>query len=105
MDENSIFTVYKKLIEIREKHIALQMGNWKPFLKGRNGVIAYKRIYKKNKALIILNFTPKQKKISLPLDGKYQMVFSTYRDAYLNESNPIQLGAFEAIIFNIGKAE
>ena len=74
---DSILTLYKKLIYIRNAEPILQSGDWEPVINGKKGILAYFRIQKKEKILVILNFRNRERSIPFPLKG--YVIISTHR--------------------------
>ncbi len=67
-DPHSMLSLYKKLIILRKKYNALRFGTYVPLPHPTQNVLAFMRNYKdKEKLLILLNFSPEVKKISLDI--------------------------------------
>jgi alpha-glucosidase len=79
LDERSLFQVYKKMIQLRKKHPALQMGRWVPLLNGKNGVACLLRFLKDERIIILLNFTGNTIKLDLQEHLFGEVLFSTHR--------------------------
>ena len=78
-EEASLLNFYRNLIRLRKAHPVLSHGRWVPLIAGLNGILAYARVYNEERMVIILNFTGRQKKISLPEQSFGSIVFSTHR--------------------------
>jgi alpha-glucosidase len=98
-DKDSIYQVYKKLIEIRKEHKSLQIGSWKPICKGRNGVIAYYRQFEEELTLIILNFTFKIKLFKLPDKYIWELIYTPYKERMHSNKGHVKLGPYEVVIY------
>ena len=55
-DEDSIFTFYKKLIELRKQYDIIAMGDFEPKAQEHPSVFAYKRYYEGKQLYVINNF-------------------------------------------------
>lgn len=82
-DKYSMLNHYRALIRIRKKKKALHMGDWIPLIKGAGKIIAYTREYQDQKIFIALNFSDKQKKLSLKNRGQWRVISSTHK--FVNE--------------------
>jgi alpha-glucosidase len=78
-DEMSLLNFYRKLISIRKSHPALREGRWVPLIAGQNGILAYARIYNDQRITVVLNFTGRKKRISLPEHNFGCVLLSTHR--------------------------
>ncbi len=77
-----LFEFYKKLIHIRNKYEALQLGTFKVrTLSDKEGVYVYERVYKNTKIIVALNKGKKKHLISL---------YTPYKGFFKNLLNPKQ---------------
>jgi alpha-glucosidase len=76
---DSILNLYKKLICLRNATPTLQSGDWVPVIKGERGILAYFRILRDDKILVLLNFKKSSGKITLPFPGVGNVLISTHR--------------------------
>lgn len=97
----SIFYVYKSLLELRKKYFSFSQGDWKPLIKGRNGIIAYFRTYGNEKLLILLNFSGKEKRLALGLYESKKVIFSTLPNLVYLTGGIIKLQAFQCAIIEM----
>jgi len=81
-ESKSILNLYCKLIEIRKTYKSLHKGLWKPYLKGKNGILAYFRQIDNEEMLIILNFSSSAKEVHLPDSELYNLEISTNGENY-----------------------
>jgi len=88
-NEDSQLNLFRKLLSIRNNFEAFQKGNWKPYIKGKNGILAYFRKHEDESMLVILNFRNNHKKINLPQNNKYKVLFSNEKSSY--NHNPIEV--------------
>lgn len=101
-DVTSLFHFYKTLIGLRKKHKALNKGDWKPLIKGKNGIFAYRREFQKEKIVVLLNFSGKKRKIGLNETSIGKIIVSTHHPSDA-EFNPFVMMAepFEATLVEI----
>jgi alpha-glucosidase len=79
-DPGSILTLYRELIAIRKRHLALSVGRYKPV--GTEGhLFAYEREHEGERVLVALNLGPEPAALALPGDaGRGQVLLSTHLD-------------------------
>ncbi|HUW06041.1 MAG TPA: alpha-glucosidase [Williamwhitmania sp.] len=65
-DHHSLLNTYQKLIQLRKKSWALQAGDHQFVKTGRNGILAYLRIYGSEKMLVVLNFSGQEREAEIP---------------------------------------
>ena len=99
-DETSLLNLYRNIIKIRRRHVALQMGRWVPLITGQRGILAYSRIQGEERVVVILNFTSGRKMINLPEHSFGHVLFSSHRNEeeiyYFQE---LRIYPFEVSIF------
>lgn len=98
----SLLNHYRNLIKIRRSSRALQAGTWVPVANGLEGILAYFRKSDDERILVILNFTGRHKKFSLPEHTYGLILLSTHRnqDEYSYFQN-MQISPFEATICQV----
>jgi alpha-glucosidase len=98
-DLYSLLNFYKTLIAIRKNKVAIHLGEWKPVIKGHNGVLGYYRKNGKETVFIALNFTDKNRRVHLHDRGQWKVLVSTHRftDTHLT-SLDFTLSPYEAIV-------
>jgi alpha-glucosidase len=83
---DSLFHFTKKLLSLRREYPALQHGDFIP-LEARPGTLAYLRTTQEQSVLVAINITGRTVKSgqasrrNTPPDGKWEMLFSSNRDA------------------------
>ncbi|WP_025755664.1 alpha-amylase family glycosyl hydrolase [Mycoplasmopsis cricetuli] len=85
-DSHSVLSWYKKLIKLRKNpkvKNAILWGDFELILKKDKNIFAYKRNYKKQKLLILVNWSQKIQKHSLNLN-KYKVFLNNYQQ-YQND--------------------
>ena len=104
-DRYSILNLYRSLLHLRRKHKALSTGDFIPVIKGMNGVVAYFRVYDREKFFVALNFSVNEKKIHAGESGQWKVMFSTHRTDFEHfTSLSMILSPYEAtVIMRIGE--
>jgi glycosidase len=98
-DPESLLTLYRNLIRLRRSSDALQRGSWLPMNNGKDGVLAYFRNTEKERILVILNFTGRQKAITLPEHLYGSVLMSTHRSpGEYSYFQKMQISPYEATI-------
>lgn len=85
--DEHMFNYYKKIIEIRNSHLALQLGDFKTILTDdENEVYAFERNYDKQKVIVVLNNNQALQTTELLIEpGTYKDVFNERRIFELKE--------------------
>lgn len=78
-EPDSIFNLYRSIIQVRRTDSILQQGRWVAIITGRSGVLVYSRVLGNSRTIVILNFTQLVKKIRLPEHIHGFVMFSTHR--------------------------
>lgn len=76
-DPDSMLNFTKNIIQDRKKNEALQFGKYIKYQSGDTDVFAFGRETNKQKLMIILNFSEKQKVIALPNAATWEVIRST----------------------------
>jgi len=69
-DPSSLFSITRKLIQIRKENNALTIGSYSPVDTGNTRVMAYHRKSTDQTILVILNFSSKKENIQIRLEMK-----------------------------------
>ncbi len=103
-DRYSLLNLYRSVLHLRKKHKALSEGRFIPVVKGINNVLAYLRIFEKEKIFVALNFSPETKTVNAGDGAQWRVLFSTHRTIFEHfTSLNITLQPYEAlIVFRIG---
>jgi alpha-glucosidase len=95
----SLLNLYRSLIKLRRTSEALQKGSWVPVTNGQEGILAYFRVTETERVLVILNFTARDKTLSLPEHLYGKVLLSTHRSPEeFSYFQKMQIGPFEATI-------
>ena len=95
-DENSVFTTYKKLINLRNQHVVLQSGEIKFLNHGNKNVLIYSRYLENKKIVVFLNFGFCRKKIKNTEISTF--LFSTHKKNKTEIEGTILLEAYEGLV-------
>ncbi|TFF85263.1 MAG: alpha-glucosidase [Promethearchaeota archaeon] len=102
----SLLNCYKRLLDIRKKNIALQMGSldFIEMKRENKGCLAYQRLFQKEEIKIYLNFTKKKRMIEFPYKDSV-LLFSTIPNRVKlkskNQKKNFKLNEFEGVIIKI----
>lgn len=94
-EEGSLLNEYKTIIKLRNKNPAFFKGRWEPVHKGKNGLVAYWRIFKNDRLLVVLNFRNKKIDINMLSPGKFKLIYSTVPRS---GKDPLILSPYEGLI-------
>jgi glycosidase len=92
-DPHSILNLYRKLLEMRSSHTALNSGSFQSIDSHNPECFVYLRQHEQERFLVALNFTDKKQSLELPGLGTGQVMLST-------ELGPIQQIDLEHLILN-----
>lgn len=98
--ENSIFTYYKNLIQLRKENDLIVYGEYKELLPDDKQLYVYERTYNEETWLIVVNFYKKATSYKDSQKRLASIVISNYTDSSENLLN-LKLRSFEAIVFKI----
>lgn len=65
-EEGSVLQFYRKLISLRNNHEVLVYGNYEPILENDEEIFAFRRIGDEEATMTTLNFSPEERKLTLP---------------------------------------
>lgn len=103
-DNDSIFSYYKKLIEMRKEHLIMVYGDYIPVLEEHPSVIAFLREFEDETWLILANFYGTDTVVLLPkeLELKQRILTNVHKDIAV-EDGKINLSPYEANVFVVSK--
>ena len=79
-DPSSILTLYRRLIELRRRHLALSVGAYAVVDK-HDDVLAYERRHGEDRLVVVLNLGHEERRLALPPDrGAGRILLSTHLD-------------------------
>lgn len=95
-NDNSLFNFTRRLIALRKENKTLRYGKFIPLSDLPRGVMAYKRQSEKDTVLVALNFSGKEKKLTLP-NISWEIFFFENRKVE-NTENELFLLPYEVIL-------
>ena len=95
-DPCSILSFYRRLIELRRTHVALQVGDLAN-IAAVNNVLTYERVAEGQRIKVILNFGPSAQAMPGPAGGDQTILLSTHMDRK-ERTQPDQLRPNEGIV-------
>lgn len=98
--ENSIFTYYKHLIQLRKENDLIVYGEYKELLPDDKQLYVYERTYNEETWLIVVNFYKKATSYKDSQKRLASIVISNYTDSS-EDLLDLKLRSFEAIVFKI----
>ncbi|MBM4762012.1 alpha-glucosidase [Bacillus sp. B15-48] len=105
-DPNSIYTYYKKLIEIRKKKSSLLYGSFKLILAEHEYIFSYLRVLNDEIILVITNLFPVETEFLLPEEIKYEkaeLLLNNYSVSTKDNHTRFTLRPFEARVYQLDK--
>ncbi|MEI7500135.1 MAG: DUF3459 domain-containing protein [Bacteroidota bacterium] len=103
-DGVSLLNHYRNLIKLRKTSQAIQRGSWSPVTNGKQGVMAYFRHTDHERILVILNFSGRNKTLSLPEHTYGKVLLSTHRiPEEFSYFQKMQISPFEATIWLVSE--
>ncbi len=79
-DPHSLLNLYRRLIRLRKETPALQLGSYRALPGAEKGVFAYLRELGGHRVAVLLNFTPRDRRVDLrgcPGKGAWRVLLST----------------------------
>lgn len=101
-DPDSIYHYYKKLIKLRKENETIVYGAYDLLLDDHEQIYAYTRTLKKEKLLVILNFSDHRPEFKLPEDmicRDIEVLISNYEQPENPDVSSIKLRPYEAIVY------
>ncbi len=101
-DPHSIFHYYKKLIKLRKENEVIVYGAYDVLLDDHEQIYAYTRTLRKEKLLVILNFSDHRPEFKLPEDmicRDVEVLISNYEQPEEPDVTSIKLRPYEAVVY------
>jgi len=101
-DPDSIFHYYKQLIKLRKENDVIVYGTYDLLLDDHEQIYAYTRTLKKEKLLVILNFSDHRPVFRLPEDmicRDVEVLISNYEQPEEPDVSSIKLRPYEAVVY------
>ena len=78
-DPDSLLNWYRRLLGLRREHQALREGSYRAIENAPRGVFAYLREFEDERLAVLLNFSAREKAVSLPRDTQsWSLLLSTH---------------------------
>ena len=100
-DENSIFSHYRKLVQMRKDLDVIAYGSFEPLAEKHPSVLAYRRAYENQDLIVVNNFYGKECtwKSGLSMKG-YRCVLTNYADENpASETGEWTLRPYESMVW------
>jgi len=101
-DPDSIFHYYKKLIKLRKENDVIVYGTYDVLHADHEQIYAYTRTLKKEKLLVLLNFSDHRPEFRLPEDmicRDVEVLISNYVQPEEPDVSSIKLRPYEAVVY------
>lgn len=101
-DQDSIFHYYKKLIKLRKENDVIVYGTYDVLHDDHEQIYTYTRTLKKEKLLVILNFSDHRPEFKLPEDmicRDVEVLISNYAQPEEPDVTSIKLRPYEAVVY------
>ncbi|SFJ93779.1 glucan 1,6-alpha-glucosidase [Marinilactibacillus piezotolerans] len=100
-DEQSVFYLYKDLIQYRKENETVVRGSYNLLLPDHQSVFAYERVYTDNKLLVIANLSTEENTVELPEISKESTIqFSNY-DRQVLDAKKCTLAPYECFVVDV----
>lgn len=102
-DENSVLSFFKKMVQIRKRHLGLVYGDYHLLLKDNEQVYAYTRTFESEKYLVLLSFSTKETTIEInEVSFKNALLLISNDTANLEQSNIVfNLKPYQASVYEL----
>jgi glycosidase len=108
-DPRSVLAAYRRLIWLRRRHPAIQVGSWRRLNKASGDVLAYLRATDEETVLVAINFGRGPGWVRAeghPRPGGWEPLFGTHEPlAAAPEGARIELRPLEAVVLLAGPAD
>ncbi|PQC59078.1 glucohydrolase [Enterococcus faecium] len=98
-DQDSVFYMYKKLIDLRRKHDIIVWGDYELVEKTPEHVFAYSRIYEDQQWLVICNMSSEKQTFTVPHEA-LRVIVSNYPLKQLPDDK-VDLRPYEAFVVEV----
>ncbi|HAP7631870.1 alpha-glucosidase [Enterococcus faecium] len=98
-DQDSVFYMYKKLIDLRRKHDIIVWGDYELVEKTPEHVFAYSRIYEDQQWLVICNMSSEKQTFTVPREA-LRVIVSNYPLKQLPDGK-VDLRSYEAFVLEV----
>ena len=98
-DQDSVFYMYKKLIDLRRKHDIIVWGDYELVEKTPEHVFAYSRIYEDQRWLVVCNMSSEKQVFTVPREA-LRIIVSNYPLKQLPDGK-VDLRPYEAFVLEV----
>ena len=100
LDSSSVLAAYRRLVWLRRRHPALQVGSYRRLPLGSRELFAYERATAEESVIVAVNFGAKATGIRVHTGRRWTVIFDTHDRATsdLSGGDQLTLGPREAII-------
>lgn len=100
-DEQSVFYLYKDLIQYRKENETVVRGSYNLLLPDHQSVFVYERVYNENRLLVIANLSTEENTVELPEISKESTIrFSNY-DRQVVDAKQCTLAPYECFVVDV----
>lgn len=100
-DEQSVFYMYKDLIQYRKENETVVRGSYNLLLPDHQSVFVYERVYNENRLLVIANLSTEENTVELPEISKESTIrFSNY-DRQVVDAKQCTLAPYECFVVDV----
>ena len=100
-DQDSVFYMYKKLIDLRRKHDIIVWGDYELVEETPEHVFAYSRIYEDQRWLVVCNMSSEKQVFTVPREA-LRIIVSNYPLKQLPDGK-VELRPYEAFVVEVNK--
>jgi oligo-1,6-glucosidase len=97
-DSSSLFAYYKKMIQLKQSHPALAVGNYEHVNNTNNKVFSFLRTYNQQKVLVVVNLSNEQQ--TTLIEKPITKTMSLYGKAILNK-NTLSLNPYQVLVLEL----
>ena len=104
-DANSVLATYRRLVWLRRRHPALQVGRYRAIATGDADLFAYEREAESESIAIVVNFGRRPAAFTLRTERRWSVIFSTHgrSDGPLTGDDRLSLAPLEGVILLAGR--
>lgn len=101
-DQNSVFYYYQKLIRLRKTYPIIVYGDYTLLDPDNEEIFAYIRSYQGEKLLVVTNWTDKEARFEMPVEGQFtpkKLLIANYTDTKAFPKDELVLRPWEAVVY------
>ena len=99
-DPSSVLNAYRKLLWLRRRHPALQVGTYRRLAAGSRNLFAFERATSDEVIMVAVNFTSTPTDLRVPTGSRWEVLFDTHdrTTVQVSSGDQLKLGPHEAVI-------